>query len=115
MKLLLVCGPFGSGTTAVAGGLAHLVAIGFGPYFRPADERTRNSHELVVFRDVLLIVAAEETLTLPTTIVRYAEPIKRPIEHISGLAAFGGLNGDADVVREAAFIRCAEINPMSKH
>jgi hypothetical protein len=40
MKLLLVCGPFGSGTTAVAGLLARLGAIGFGPYYQPADERT---------------------------------------------------------------------------
>ena len=64
MKLLLVCGPFGSGTTAVAGLLARLGAIGFGPYYQPADERTPDSHELIAFRDVMLTLASEETTTL---------------------------------------------------
>lgn len=64
MKLLLVCGPFGSGTTAVAGLLARLGAIGFGPYYRPVDERTPNSHELIAFRDLILTLASEETTTL---------------------------------------------------
>jgi hypothetical protein len=205
MKLLLVCGPFGSGTTAVAGLLARLGAIGFGPYYQPADERTPNSHELIAFRDSMLTLASEETTTLlpgadvknaleifrdrianqefgaydssagvpiflkhplaaliipqicaafetrliylvrpvrdieasrrrrkwgaqygakaagiiysqmfnalinhsfPTTIVRYAELIERPIEHARRLAAFGGLKPDADVMREAAaFVR----------
>jgi hypothetical protein len=65
MKLLLVCGPFGSGTTAVAGLLARLGAVGFGPYYQPADERTPNSHELIAFRDLMLTLASEETTTLP--------------------------------------------------
>jgi hypothetical protein len=64
MKLLLVCGPFGSGTTAVAGLLARLGAIGFGPYFQPADERTPDSHELIAFRGLLQTLASEETTTL---------------------------------------------------
>jgi hypothetical protein len=64
MKLLLVCGPFGSGTTAVAGLLARLGAVGFGPYYQPADERTPNSHELIAFRDLMLTLASEETTTL---------------------------------------------------
>jgi hypothetical protein len=205
MKLLLVCGPFGSGTTAVAGLLARLGAIGFGPYYQPADERTPDSHELIAFRDLILTLASEETTTLlpgadvkvaldqfrdrianqelgpydkdsatpiflkhplaaliipqicaafatrliylvrpvrdieasrrrrkwgaqygakaagiiyshmfnalinhafPTTIVRYAELIERPLEHARQLAAFAGLKGDADVMREAAaFVR----------
>jgi hypothetical protein len=64
MKLLLVCGPFGSGTTAVAGLLARLGAIGFGPYYRPTDERTPDSHELVAFRELILTLASEQTTTL---------------------------------------------------
>jgi hypothetical protein len=64
MKLLLVCGPFGSGTTAVAGLLARLGAIGFGPYYQPADERTPDSHELIAFRDLMLTLASEETTSL---------------------------------------------------
>jgi hypothetical protein len=201
MKLLLVCGPFGSGTTAVAGLLARLGAIGFGPYYQPADERTPNCHELIAFRDLILTLASEKTTTLlpgadvktaldefrdritnqalgpydrnagipiflkhplsaliipqicaafetrliylvrpvrdiessrrrrkwgaqygakaagviyshmfnalinhsfPTTIVRYAELIERPLEHARRLAAFTGLKSDADVMREAA-------------
>jgi hypothetical protein len=205
MKLLLVCGPFGSGTTAVAGLLARLGAIGFGPYYRPTDERTPNSHELIAFRDLILTLASEKTTTLlpgvavktaldkfrdritnqelspydrnagipiflkhplsaliipqicaafetrlfylvrplrdielsrrrrkwgaqygakaagiicshmfnalinhsfPTTIVRYAELIERPLEHTRRLAAFAGLKGNAEVIREAAaFVR----------
>jgi hypothetical protein len=64
MKLLLVCGPFGSGTSAVAGLLARLGANGFGPYYQPADELTPDSHELIVFRDLMLTLASEETTTL---------------------------------------------------
>ena len=64
MKLILVCGPFGSGTTAVAGLLARLGATGFGPYFQPPDPLTANSHELVAFRDLLRSVTSERTLTL---------------------------------------------------
>jgi len=64
MKLLLVCGPFGSGTTAVAGLLARLGAIGFGPYYEPADALTPDSHELVAFRDLILTLASEQTTTL---------------------------------------------------
>ncbi len=64
MKLLLVCGPFGSGTTAVAGLLARLGAIGFGPYYRPTDALTPDSHELVAFRELILTLASEQATTL---------------------------------------------------
>jgi hypothetical protein len=182
-----------------------LGAIGFGPYYRPTDERTPNSHELIAFRDLMLTLASEETTTLlpeadiktaldqfreriakqdfgaydsnagipiflkhplsaliipqicaafetrliylvrpvrdieasrrrrkwgaqygakaagiiyshmfnalinhsfPTTIVRYAELIERPMEHARRLAAFAGLKSNAEVMREAAaFVR----------
>ena len=78
MKLLLVCGPFGSGTTAVSGLLARLGAIGFGPYYQPADERTPDSHELIAFRDLMLTLASEETTTLkPGADVKAAPEIFR--------------------------------------
>jgi protein O-GlcNAc transferase len=64
VKLLLVCGPWGSGTTAVAGLLHRLGAAGLEPYFQTRDERTQNSYESTAFRDVMLTLSSEETLTL---------------------------------------------------
>jgi hypothetical protein len=62
MKLLLVCGPWGSGTTAVAGMLERLGAVGFGPYFHTRDPRTPNSYELLPFRDLVRRFVSEATL-----------------------------------------------------
>lgn len=64
MKLVLVCGPFGSGTTAVAGLLARLGATGFGPYHHTRDEHTHNTYELIAFKELLQRLASEETLSL---------------------------------------------------
>jgi hypothetical protein len=64
MKLLLVCGPFGSGTSLVAGLLAKLGAIGFGPFFETNDKRTGNSYELIAFRNLVQTLASERNLAL---------------------------------------------------
>ena len=64
MKLLLICGPWGSGTSVVAGLLERLGAIGFGPYAITIDERTANSYELNAFRDSVQAFASEQTLSL---------------------------------------------------
>jgi hypothetical protein len=64
MRLLLVCGPWGSGTTAVAGLLARLGAVGFGPYFHTNDPHTGNAYELIPFRDLVRRFVAEATLAL---------------------------------------------------
>ena len=64
MKLLLVCGPFGSGTTAVAGLLANMGAVGPCPYHRTNDPRTPNSYELVAFRELVVALVSEETMLL---------------------------------------------------
>ena len=53
MRILLVSGPWGSGTTAVAGLLARLGVISFGPYFESNDPRTRNTYEFLPFREVV--------------------------------------------------------------
>jgi hypothetical protein len=50
IKLILVCGPFGSGTTAVAGVLAGLGLPGIEPYFVSNDEHTPNTFESIAFR-----------------------------------------------------------------
>jgi hypothetical protein len=62
IKLLLICGPWGSGTTAVAGMVARLGAQGFGPYLRTPDERTPVSYEFIHFRATILRYASEDTL-----------------------------------------------------
>jgi hypothetical protein len=64
MKLLLVCGPWSSGTSVVAGLLAKLGAMGFGPYFITYDQRTGNSYELIAFRKLVQDFASEQTLAL---------------------------------------------------
>ena len=64
MKLLLVCGPWGSGTTAVAGLLAQLGAVGFGPYLQTSDERMENSYELIPFREMVQSVASEQFVSV---------------------------------------------------
>jgi glycosyltransferase involved in cell wall biosynthesis len=53
LKLVLVCGPWGSGTTAIAGMLERLGALGVGPYFETADPNTPNSYESIPFRETI--------------------------------------------------------------
>jgi hypothetical protein len=64
VKLLFVCGPWGSGTTAVAGLLQRLGAAGVEPYFHTNDERTVNSYESMAFRDVIVNLADQQTVSL---------------------------------------------------
>ncbi len=58
-RLILVCGPWSSGTTAVAGMLAAMGLNGVPPYFHTNDERTRNSYESQAFREVIQKLATE--------------------------------------------------------
>jgi hypothetical protein len=53
VKLLLICGPWGSGTSAVAGVLDRLGAVGLGPYFQVNDRRVENSYESLSFREFM--------------------------------------------------------------
>lgn len=64
MRLLLICGPWGSGTSAVAGMAAYMGALGFGPFLATTDPSTPNSFELLAFRQVLLRHASEATVAL---------------------------------------------------
>lgn len=77
MKLVIVSGPWGSGTTAVAGVLAHLGYTGFGPYLPIIDQRFGNSYEFMPFRELVLRLASEEALRLKVTTV---EPIHAELE-----------------------------------
>jgi hypothetical protein len=82
MKLILVCGPFGSGTTAVAGMLAGHGLPGIEPYFVSNDERTPNTFESIAFRETLLRIVSEQTLSFNPGVDRVAE-IKRLYDQIS--------------------------------
>ncbi len=64
MKLLLICGPWGSGTSGVAGLLARLGAEGFGPFFMCNDRTRPNTYELVPFRNAMRPFLIEQTLSL---------------------------------------------------
>jgi len=64
MKTILVCGPWGSGTTAVAGVLDRLGATGLPPYFMTKDSSTPNSYESIPFRETIRQYANEPSLSL---------------------------------------------------
>ncbi len=64
MKLLLICGPWSSGTSGVAGLLARLGAEGFGPFFMCNDHMRPNTYELVPFRNAMRPFLIEQTLSL---------------------------------------------------
>jgi len=64
MKLLLACGPWCSGTSAVAGLLERLGAVGFGPYMQINDSKRPNTYEFIPFRDTLRTFISPRTLSL---------------------------------------------------
>lgn len=61
-RVFLVCGPWGSGTSAVASLLAALGLAAPGPYVRVNDPRTRETFEMLDFRAALRAVASEPEL-----------------------------------------------------
>lgn len=62
--LILVSGPWSSGTTAVTGALVHAGLVGFGPWQHTRDPRTPNCYEWTVFRDWAMTFTSEQTLAL---------------------------------------------------
>jgi hypothetical protein len=64
MQLVLVCGPWGSGTTAVAGLLAEIGLSGLEPYFRTNDPLAPNSFESVAFKRLVRTAVSEEAVAL---------------------------------------------------
>lgn len=59
MQLILVGGPWGSGSSAVAGALGHLGVQAPGPFFQTFDPRTPNSFEMLGFRQLVLQLVDE--------------------------------------------------------
>lgn len=82
LELVLVCGPWSSGTSAVAGLLANMGLEGLPPYLHTKDERTKNSFESTVFRSLVMGLAAEPTVALK---VEKAEAAARLREFRKGL------------------------------
>lgn len=64
MKLILVSGPWSSGTSAVAGVYERLGYTGFGPYLQLLDSRAPNSYELIPFRDRVIKLVSESPLKI---------------------------------------------------
>ncbi|MBC8127846.1 MAG: hypothetical protein H8M99_11960 [Gloeobacteraceae cyanobacterium ES-bin-144] len=63
-KLLLVCGTWGGGTTALAGMLAALGIKSPVPLHGVTDERTMNTFESILFREAVMSVVSEEFMKL---------------------------------------------------
>lgn len=96
MKLVLVCGPWSSGTTAVAGMLDKLGLKGLPPYFKTNDERTKNSFESLEFRNVIDQLASEETLKLKvdrSIALKVLQAFRKKLED----AGMGGENQEVPV------------------
>ena len=91
MKLILVCGPWSSGTTVVSAMLDRLGARGLPPYFRTNDPRTPNSFESQAFRDVIAELVEEHTLRVrverPAAQARLTEFAARLESEAGGAAA----------------------------
>jgi hypothetical protein len=64
MQLILVCGPWSSGTTVVAGLLERLGLRGLPPYFVTSDPRTPDSFESMDFRRLIGELIDESTLRM---------------------------------------------------
>jgi hypothetical protein len=84
-RLILVCGPFGSGTTAVAGLLAGLGLPGCEPYFHSNDAQTPNTFESIAFRSTLLRIVSEAKLSL----IPGVEPGAEIARFHAGIASLG--------------------------
>jgi len=66
MNIVLICGPWGSGTTLIAQILDRLGIVGLPPYFMTNDPGTPNSYESIAFRETILQYVSEPTLSLIT-------------------------------------------------
>ncbi|MDD9300887.1 MAG: sulfotransferase [Desulfobacter sp.] len=62
MKLILIAGSWGSGTTAVIGALNSMGVQTLGPYFESSDPKTKNTFELMSFRNLIHAYVDEATL-----------------------------------------------------
>jgi hypothetical protein len=64
MRLMLVVGPWGSGSSSVVKVLTKLGAVTQGPFLETTDPRTPNSYETIPFNQLLGSFASEQTLSV---------------------------------------------------
>jgi len=64
MKAVVVCGPWGSGTTAVTRLLVGLGCLDVQPHFITNDPKTGSSYENIAFRQIVLDLVDENTVSL---------------------------------------------------
>ena len=64
MKLVLVCGAWGSGTSVVAGALVRIGCHAPGPFLQSNDPRTPNTYESIPFIDTVRSLVSDTTLEL---------------------------------------------------
>lgn len=76
-RLVLVCGPWSSGSSAVAGLLANAGLQAPGPYFPVNDPRTAATYEMQAFRRVLNTLASEQTLQRTASPDQALQALKR--------------------------------------
>jgi hypothetical protein len=63
-NLVLVSGPWSSGTSVVAQMLSEIGLVGIEPYFKTNDERTKNSYESIAFRNAMMQIASQDDLQM---------------------------------------------------
>lgn len=89
MRLVLICGPWSSGTTAIAGILERIGVCGLPPYLMTNDPRTPDSHESLAFREIVQRYVDEATLSrLPCEPGAIEDDLRRLQERI-GRGDFG--------------------------
>ncbi|MEO8300172.1 MAG: hypothetical protein ABI608_00185 [Rhizomicrobium sp.] len=97
IKLVLVCGAWGGGTSAVAGVVAKLGAQGFGPYHHTNESRTPVSFEFLVFRDIVLRFVSEKTLELKPGAAEGAPAVLRRFHREIGRQKYGFYDRDGTI------------------
>ncbi len=97
-RVVLICGPWSSGTSAMAGFLAKAGVFAPGPYLKVNDPRTPDTFEMIAFRSVLMQLASEETLKRTAS----------PEQILIALRAFR--DGPLAAAKQAA--GCPEIQPV---
>jgi predicted O-linked N-acetylglucosamine transferase (SPINDLY family) len=77
VPLVLVCGPWSSGTSAVAGLLANAGLPAPGPYVSVNDPRTPATYEMRAFQLVLKSLASEQTMKLTATPQQIVQALRK--------------------------------------